>query len=256
MRVFKDLMWLIYLITKYRYTNSYFVNGTRIKATNVGLNLKIGKSVISNSILGNNVIVDDSCFIHGTSIDDFVHLYSGCAIKDSDIGRFTYVSGLANINYTSIGNFCSIAAHLLCGLGDHPTNFLSTHPSFFSTTKQCGVTFSDKDYYSENQKITIGSDVWIGARVFIRDGVTIGNGAIIGAGSVVTKDVPDYAIVGGVPAKIIRFRYPDDIIAKLMNIEWWNWEHSLIKETQCYFIKNNVDDFIAWYDANLNLMNR
>jgi len=98
--------------------------------------------------------------------------------------------------------------------------------------------------YEEKRRIIIGNDVWIGCRVFIRDGVKIGHGAIIGAGAVVVSDVPAYAVVGGVPAKIIRYRFSPDIIRSLIDIEWWNWSDERLRDAQESFCKRDAGALI------------
>jgi serine acetyltransferase len=100
--------------------------------------------------------------------------------------------------------------------------------------------------FDEKKPIHIGHDVWIGARVFIRDGVKIGNGAVVAAGSVVVKDVPDYAIVGGVPAKIIRYRFSEEMIAELLNLKWWEWPEEKLRKAQPYIAQKDVRKFIDW----------
>ena len=162
--------------------------------------------------------------------------------KDVIIGEYTYISEGSKISMTEIGKFCSIGPHLLCGWGIHPINGISTSPMFYSTKKQNGMTLSDTDKCEERKKIIIGNDVFIGANVTILDGVKIGNGCVIGAGAVVTKDIPDYAVVGGVPAKIIKYRFSDEQISALKKIEWWNWEYDKLKNIEKYFF--NIDDFI------------
>ena len=122
------------------------------------------------------------------------------------LGDYSYISKNSNISNCSIGKFCSIGPNFCCGLGIHPTDGISTSPMFYSTAKQNGVTLCKEDKIHEFAKTIIGNDVFIGANVTVLDGVTIGDGAIVGAGAVVTKDVPPYAIVGGNPAKILKYR--------------------------------------------------
>ncbi len=164
---------------------------------------------------------------------------------DVEVGCCSYVATKASVEGTKIGRFCSIGPSLICGSGDHPVDWVSTCPVFFSTLGQCGISFTEKTLFEEQKKFEIGHDVWIGARVFIRDGVVVGSGAIVAAGAVVVDDVPDYAIVGGVPARIIRYRFDDEIIQKLLEIKWWNWSEIQLREVQPYFVSSNIFDFIS-----------
>ena len=122
------------------------------------------------------------------------------------LGYGSYISAHSEI-HANVGRFCSIADHVKSHLGIHPvtTPYATTSPMFFSLLKQTGQTFADKQMFIEEKKPTnIGNDVWIGENVFFVGGLTIGDGAILLAGAVVTKDVPPYAIVGGVPAKVLK----------------------------------------------------
>ena len=131
-----------------------------------------------------------------------------------------------------IGRFCSIAcgAKFLFNSANHNMNSLSTYPFplFFEewNLKKENVTES----WNNKGDIVVGNDVWIGYEAVIMAGVTIGDGAIIGTRAIVTKDVPPYTIVGGVPAKIIRKRFPDEVISKLLEIRWWDWEKNKIEK--------------------------
>ena len=184
---------------------SSFIRKKRLKKAHNGF------SASMKSFVGDNV-----------TASEFVCLYGKTTITNSQVGAYTYFSCCA-IGNAKIGAFCSVASGTrIGGLGTHPVNMLSTHPIFYSIAKQCGTTFSDKSYFKEFKETTIGNDVWIGTNAIILDGVNVGNGVIIAAGSVVVKDVPDYAVIGGVPAKIIRFRFSDEEIALLSRIKWWD----------------------------------
>lgn len=125
----------------------------------------------------------------------------------------------------NIGRFTSIAAEVRSAQGIHPTDapFATTSPMFYSLRKQTMTTFATEQRFEElRSPVQIGNDCWIGARAFLTGGITIGDGAVVLAGAVVTKDVPPYAVVGGVPAKVLRYRYDEETIASLIRIQWWN----------------------------------
>lgn len=157
-----------------------------------------------------------------------------------EVGAYTYVGERTTLQNVVIGKFCSIASEVRIGTGKHPTNeFISTYPAFFAEKNiGCNVSFVDKQLYDEFENILIGNDVWIGTRAIILDGVTIGNGAIIGAGAVVTKDVSAYSIVGGVPAKIIKYRFSDNEISLLEKFKWWEKDINWVIKNSSYFKSN------------------
>ncbi len=144
-------------------------------------------------------------------------------LSNSSLGDYSYVARECFLANTTVGKFCSIGPYVRAGLGAHPLkSFASTHPSFYSQAGQAGIIFADGNYFQESTKVSIGNDVWIGANALILDGIIVGNGAVVGGGSVVTTDVPPYAIVGGVPAKIIKYRFSDPQIKELLNLQWWD----------------------------------
>jgi hypothetical protein len=106
---------------------------------------------------------------------------------------------------------------------------------FFSTARQCGSSFVSQNYFEESSRVTVGNDVWIGANVTVIDGIRIGHGAIVGAGAVVVAEVPDYAIVGGVPARLIRFRFSPSEIAWLLEFRWWNRDEAWLRQNHHLF---------------------
>ncbi|MFC0471060.1 CatB-related O-acetyltransferase [Halalkalibacter kiskunsagensis] len=148
-------------------------------------------------------------------------------VRNANIGAYTFLRGGYIQNVKSIGRFCSIAKGLTIGLGEHPLSYLSTHPfqyssvfPFWEEAKNFQETVEPEQMKSNP---VIGNDVWIGTNVTILRGVTIGDGAVIAAGAVVHKDVKPYEIVGGVPAKHIRYRFDEQTIEKLLELQWWNY---------------------------------
>ena len=174
-----------------------------------------------------------------TRFEGYNTLIGRSVLINSSLGRFSYATDARIIN-CKIGRFTSIGIETMAGgLGRHPTDFPSTSPVFYSTLGQAGATFVDRNYYNELPPVTIGNDVWIGARAIILDGVTIGDGAIVAAGAVVTRDVEPYTIVGGIPAKVIRRRFDDNLCDDLLRIQWWNWPIDVLKDAAPLF--NNGD---------------
>lgn len=174
-------------------------------------------------------------------------LYHRCALNSVSIGNYSYIGRNSYVDNTSIGNFCSIGPNFTCGLGIHPINGISTAPCFYSTRRQCGVTFSKEDKIKETEPVIIGNDVFIGANVTILSGITIGDGAVLAAGAVVTKNVPPYAVVGGCPAKLIKYRFDEETRDILQRIKWWNWpEDKLINVEQLF---NDPHLFIGKFNS-------
>ncbi|PLY04749.1 MAG: acetyltransferase [Arcobacter sp.] len=172
---------------------------------------------------------------------------------DSEINSYTYIAKKTEIYNAKIGKFCSIGPNSIIGLSTHPLdNFISTSPIFYSTEKQLPVRVVDKQYFNDSIKETIiGNDVWIGANVLITGGITIGNGAVIAAGSIVTKNVEEYAIVGGIPAKIIKYRFDLEKRKFLKESQWWN--KSNINYLKMNYKKfHNFENLKKWKNHEIN----
>jgi virginiamycin A acetyltransferase len=159
------------------------------------------------------------CFIKYYNIDIGLYSYGGC-----------FNEGALDPN-TVIGRYCSIASNIRIMNRNHPSDLFSTHPFFYNS--KAGII--EKDVVDHSNKI-IGNDVWMGNGAMVLPRVQkIGDGAIIGAGSVVTKDVPDFAVVAGNPAKIIRFRFSDKIIERVKSSRWWDEDiETVIKKREEY----------------------
>lgn len=166
---------------------------------------------------------------------------AGTQFVNSEMGRHSFCGYDCIIINTSIGSFCSISGNCEIGGASHSIDWVSTSPVFNENRDQIKRKYSYHKY-NTTKKTKIGNDVWIGAKVLIKAGVTVGDGAVVGMGSVVTKDIPPYEIWGGNPAKLIRKRFDEDIVNKLLEIEWWNLEDKTLYEYSKYF--NNVTKFI------------
>lgn len=154
-------------------------------------------------------------------VDKMAKIYSGTQFQSSSMGRYSYVGYDCEILHCEIGSFCSIANGVVIGGAQHPLDWISTSPVFYNEAGGTGRHLGNLPVASTPQTV-IGHDVWIGSRAQVLAGVKIGNGAVVGAGAVVTKDVPPYAIVGGVPARIIRYRFSEKEIEMIEETQWWN----------------------------------
>lgn len=182
----------------------------------------------------------------------------GQTFFDGYLGYGSYIGN--NVNLSAIvGRFCSIAPFVRCNSGTHPYQapFVSTAPCFCTTNPsriQNGGSFANRDIFVQNKyidsqqeiAIKIGHDCWIGEGAFIVGGVEIGNGAVVLAHAVVTKDVPAYAIVGGVPAKVIDYRFDDETIAFLQKVEWWNNSQEWFREN--WELLCNIENLKTYYN--------
>lgn len=186
---------------------------------------------VKNSNLGQQVVVGEDCFVEQSELHDHVQLNRRNFIAHSILGSCTYTGVNTVIKHAEIGKYCSISWNVSITGNTHDYKTLSPHPlSHFSS-----FGFVEENTPLTYKTVKIGNDVWIGMNACILPGVQIGNGAIIGAGSVVTKDVPDYAIVAGNPARVIKYRFSDEIITCLLQCKWWDWPKEIITKNLDFF---------------------
>lgn len=190
-----------------------------------------GARDIQNKLRFKNAIIDTGCAIDDHSeIAGFTHILSNSQLNNTVVKSYSYIGKNCIIQNARIGSFCSIANDVMIGLGKHPITNFSTATLFYRKHNTLNVQLIDEDLpFEEYDHITIGCDVWVGARAIIMDGVEIGHGAIVAANAVVTKNVPAYSIVGGSPARVIKYRFDEEKIDKLLKSKWWEQKLEIIK---------------------------
>lgn len=181
--------------------------------------------------------------IKNTRIEQPAKIEARSTVIDSSIGRYSYCGYNCTILNAQIGRFCSISDSVIIGQAQHPLEWVSTSPAFYRGRDSIPKDLAQLDFDTNPQQTVIGNDVWIGQNAILKSGITVGDGAVIAMGSIVTKDVEPYAIVGGNPAHVIKMRFDDRTIERLLQSEWWNMDMSFIKKNSNHM--KNVQEFLG-----------
>lgn len=193
--------------------------------------------------------VHDTARVLRSTLGRYTEVGERTHVAESSLDDYSYVVNDSDIIYSTIGKFCSIAAHTRINPGNHPywrasqAHFVYRASEYFDGEKD-EESFFD---WRRRSAVTLGHDVWVGHGAVILPGATIGTGAIVAAGAVVTKEVAPYQIVGGVPAKPIRLRFPEAIAERLMAVAWWDWEHERLRLALPDFRMPSVEAFVEKY---------
>lgn len=201
--------------------------------------------------LGPSPTIHPTATVIQSTLGNWTEVGPRTKITETTIGDYSYVVNDCNIIYTTMGNFCSIAAQTRINPGNHPIERAALH-HFTYRSYQFDLAQDDDELFSwrRSTPVTLGHDVWVGHGATILPGISIGTGAVIGAGSVVTKNVPPFTIVAGVPAKPIRQRFPKDVQDALLRINWWFWDHELLRDRLSDFRRLDGTSFADKYDPD------
>lgn len=177
--------------------------------------------------------VHGSATVTGSSLGRFCEVKERVLIRSSELGDYTYVERHSELIYTTTGKFCAIAADVRLNALNHPVERVSQHkftyrPNEYFTGKKLDKAFREQRL--TGGRVTLGHDVWVGHGAIVLPGVNIGTGAVIGAGAVVTRNVEPYAIVAGVPARFVRWRFAPDTVQRLLKLAWWDWSHDRLAD--------------------------
>ncbi len=191
--------------------------------------------------------IHPTCHIKDSTLGFYTHLMPHCTIVESSFGDYSYAAGNVQIIYSEIGKYCSIANSVRINPGNHPQWRVTQHHMTYRRRSYGLDEVDDLDFFTwrREHKCFIGHDVWLGHGVVIMPGVRIGTGAIVGSGAVVTKDIGPYEIAVGVPAKVIKKRFDEETIKRILLSEWWNWDRKTLEANFKDLL--SVEDFLKKY---------
>lgn len=195
-------------------------------------------------------VIHPTVRLRETEIGRCCEILEDCRISYSTLGDYSYLAHDCQVADTEIGKFCAIAASVRIGPPNHPMGRASQHRFTYCPEYYDAAQVRDRAFFADRRddRVVIGNDVWIGHGVTVLAGVTVGDGAVLAAGAVVSKDVAPYTIVGGVPARLIRRRFPEEIAERLRRIAWWDWPIETIMARLGDFQSDDVAAFCDRWD--------
>ena len=207
---------------------------------------RVSKSATVGCALPDNCTIDDGAYIKRSMIEDGAHIGKDSVVlnstigghtliekrnlvRDSKVGFMSYTGSETSIMWSVVGKYCSISRMVDIGGNEHDYHAVTTQPEYRFRNELGGKGIAA---HHDEELLEIGNDVWIGqgASIIRKQGLNIGHGAVIGTGAVVTKAIPPYAIAVGVPAKVINYRFPEGIIERLLELNWWDWPQEFVKK--------------------------
>ncbi len=201
--------------------------------------------------LSETPLVHRTASVSESELGRFTEVGARTSVIESVLGDYSYIVNDCDVIYTTIGKFCSIAAMVRINPGNHPMGRVSQSHFTYRSAAYFADADDDADFFDWRRahRVTIGNDVWIGHGAIVMPGRSIGTGAVVGAGAIVTKDVPDYAIVVGQPARIVRQRFPETLAERISALAWWDWSHEKLRGALADFRALAPDAFCDKYEA-------
>jgi phosphonate metabolism protein (transferase hexapeptide repeat family) len=200
--------------------------------------------------LSTTPLIDPTADVRDSRLGVYSEVGARTKLLEVELGDYSYVVNDSDIAYAVIGKFCSIAAMTRINPGNHPMWRASqAHFTYRASAYFAGEADEDEFFaWRRSHRVTIGHDVWIGHGAIVLAGRAVGTGAVIAAGAVVTKDVADYTIVAGNPARLVRRRFSEPVVERLQRLAWWDWSHDRLRAALADFRALAVDDFLNKYE--------
>lgn len=195
-------------------------------------------------------LIHPECDITDSTLGRFTEIGAGSRMNGSAIGDYSYCERLCDIANADVGKFSNIASCVRIGATDHPLNRASLHHFLYRSADYWDDADVDADWFArrKSRRTVIGHDTWIGHNAQIKPDVTVGHGAVIASGAVVTKDVPPYMIVAGLPASPMRPRIPAPVADRMIALAWWDWPHDALRAALGDFRALSAEAFLEKYE--------
>lgn len=201
--------------------------------------------------LSEDPLIHQDCHIKNATLGRYTEVGRGSVVLNSTLGDYSYCARYADIANAEVGKFCNIASFARLGPTDHPMDRASLHHFLYRSADYWEDADHDEAFFARraSRRLRIGHDTWIGHNAIIRPEVSVGHGAVVAAGAIVTKDVPPYTIVTGVPAQPMRRRYDERTAERMIALAWWDWSHGQIRAALEDFRALTAEAFLDKYEG-------